>query len=160
MQSPTTPMAESLFQELQARGLLEQVSDPLLEKLLGGAEGPLTAYAGFDPTASSLHVGSLMPLLGLMRLQRAGHRPIGVVGGATGMIGDPSGKSQERSLLSAERIAENLAGVRAQIEHIWHLAALPPTMVMNNVDWFARLGFIDFLRDVGKHFSVNAMMAK
>jgi len=150
----------SLFADLKARGLLEQHSDPAIEGLLGGAEGPVVAYCGFDPTASSLHVGSLMPVLALMRLQRAGHRPIAVVGGATGMIGDPSGKSQERTLMGAEEIGENVLGLRDQIGRVFANAGMSAPDVVNNGDWFAEVRFIDFLRDVGKHFSVNAMIAK
>lgn len=147
-----------LFTDLSARGLVEQISTPELGRLLD--QGSLTGYVGFDPTATSLHVGSLMPILGLMRLQRAGHRPIALVGGATGMIGDPSGKSQERQLLSADQLAENVAGVRQQLERFLDFSGASAARVVNNADWFAGIGFIEFLRDVGKHFSVNAMIAK
>lgn len=147
-----------LFEDLNARGLVEQISAPELGRLLD--QGALTAYVGFDPTATSLHVGSLVPILGLVRLQRAGHRPIALVGGATGMIGDPSGKSQERQLLSPDQLAENVGGVQRQLERFLDFSGERAARVVNNADWFAGVGFIDFLRDVGKHFSVNAMIAR
>ena len=148
----------TLLRDLEQRGLLEQHSDPEIARLL--AETRVSAYCGFDPTASSLHVGSLLPITMLMRLQRAGHKPVALVGGATGMIGDPSGKSQERSLLSPEQIDENVAGVRTQLERFLDFSGPSAARMVNNGDWFAGIGFIDFLRDVGKHFSVNAMIAK
>lgn len=150
----------TLFEELQARRLLEQHSDPALAGLLAGAEGPLTAYCGFDPTGPSFHVGHLVQVIGLMRLQRAGHHPIALVGGATGLIGDPSFKAQERPLLTAEQIADNVAGLRAQMGTLWEHAGLSAPLVVNNYDWFAEVRFVEFLRDIGKHFSVNAMIAK
>jgi tyrosyl-tRNA synthetase len=120
-----------------------------------------TAYIGFDPTASSLHVGSLLPIMGLVHLQRAGHHPIAVVGGGTGLIGDPSGKAQERKLLSREEAEENLAGIRFQLEHFLDFeAATNPARLVNNLDWLGELRTVDFLRDVGKHFSVNALLRK
>ena len=148
----------SLFADLTARGLIEQCSDPDLAANLDG--GGLSAYAGFDPTAPSLHLGSLMPILGLMRLQRAGHRPIALVGGATGMIGDPSGKSEERRLLSAEDIAENCAGIRSQLERFLDFGGPKGAKLVNNADWFAGVSFREFLRDTGKHITVNMMFAK
>jgi tyrosyl-tRNA synthetase len=125
------------------------------------AQEARTAYIGFDPTASSLHVGSLLPIMGLVHLQRAGHTPIGVVGGGTGLIGDPSGKTQERQLLTEELAAENLAGIRGQLEHFldFEVAGNPARMV-NNLDWLGELRTLDFLRDVGKHFSVNSLLRK
>ncbi|MCM2323501.1 MAG: tyrosine--tRNA ligase [Oligoflexia bacterium] len=156
----------TFFKELEARGIIKQLTDPSLEKLLDRES--LTLYCGFDPTADSLHVGSLLPLLTLRRFQLAGHRPIAVVGGATGMIGDPSFKSQERSLLQPEQIQANLVGIRAVIARFLELeepggkprTARHAARILNNGDWFQGLTFIEFLRDIGKHFTVNHMMAK
>jgi len=125
------------------------------------AREKVTAYIGFDPTASSLHVGSLLPLMALARLQRFGHSPIAIAGGGTGMIGDPSGKTQERQLLSLEQIDENLKGIRAQLERFLDFDASPnPARIVNNADWLAKLNLMEFLRDTGKHFTVNSMLAK
>jgi tyrosyl-tRNA synthetase len=132
----------SLFADLNWRGLVHQSTDPGLDAWL--AAESRTLYAGFDPSADSLHVGNLMAVMILRRFQKAGHRPIVVVGGATGMIGDPSGKSEERNLLSREALAAN---IEAQKNH-------------NNFDWISRFSFLDFLRDVGKNFPVNVMLAK
>lgn len=148
----------NLYQELEARGIVKQVTSPELSKAL--EHGKLTLYAGFDPTSDALHVGSLLPLLTLRRFQLAGHRPIAVVGGATGMIGDPSGKSAERSLLDDAQIAKNLAGIQKIIEKFLDFKGAAAAKVVNNGDWFKGVSFIDFLRDVGKHFTVNHMMAK
>jgi len=121
----------------------------------------VTAYIGFDPTAASLHVGSLLTVMNLARLQRAGHTPIGLVGGGTGLIGDPSGKSQERQLLSFEQAEANALGIRRQLERFLDFGGVVNAARMaNNVDWLRPIGFLDFLRDVGKHFTVNYMMAK
>ena len=125
------------------------------------AKEKVTCYIGFDPTASSLHVGSLLPIMALARLQRFGHSPIALVGGGTGMIGDPSGKSQERSLLSIEEIDQNARGMRAQLERFLDFDATPnAARMMNNADWLRSIGLLEFLRDTGKHFTVNYMMAK
>jgi tyrosyl-tRNA synthetase len=140
--------------ELSWRGLVAQSSDERLGALMSAS--PFTLYCGFDPTADSLHVGSLVPLMALARAQRAGHTPIAVVGGATGMIGDPSGKSEERKLLSVEDLQKNVAGVRRVIERFLG----PGAILVNNYDWFSKLSALDYLRDVGKLFSVNMMMAK
>jgi len=122
---------------------------------------PRTAYIGFDPTASSLHVGSLLPIMGLVHLQRAGHHPIGVVGGGTGLIGDPSGKTQERRLLTREKAEENLEGIRGQLERFLDFETKAnPARLVNNLEWLGELRTLDFLRDVGKHFSVNALLRK
>lgn len=142
--------------DLEARGLLHQITSDELVPLLRA--GSVTAYIGFDPTADSLHVGSLLQVLGLMRLQRAGHNPIAVVGGGTGMIGDPSGKSAERNLLTSELLDANLAGQRQQLERFLDFSGSHAARVVNNLDWLAKLDLIGFLRDVGKHFSVNAMI--
>jgi tyrosyl-tRNA synthetase len=120
-----------------------------------------TAYIGFDPTASSLHVGNLLTLIGLARLQRHGHSPIAIVGGGTGMIGDPSGKSQERVLLSAAQIDQNVAGVRVQLERFLDFgAARNAARIVNNADWLGTIDLVSFLRDAGKHFTVNYMLQK
>ena len=147
-----------IFGDLQWRGLVYQATDEGLQQWLN--EKPRTVYAGFDPTADSLHVGSLMPLLMLRRFQRAGHQPIAVLGGATGMIGDPSGKSAERNLLSSEQLAANLEGIGKQIREVLNSDQGPPAIVVNNADWIGQFSYIEFLRDVGKNFPVNMMMAK
>jgi tyrosyl-tRNA synthetase len=149
-----------IFAQLQWRGLIHQVTDEHhLSQWLKA--GPRTLYAGFDPTADSLHVGSLMPLLYLRRFQRAGHRPIAVVGGATGMIGDPSGKSQERNLLSLDQLQRNLEGIREQMRSLLDFDAGPHSAILvNNFDWMQPFSYLDFLRDVGKNFPVNVMLAK
>jgi tyrosyl-tRNA synthetase len=147
----------TLFSDLEFRGLVKQTTSPEIAGKL--EEKPLTLYCGFDPTADSLHVGSLLPLLTLRRFQDAGHRVIAVVGGATGMIGDPSGKSAERSFLSPEELEKNLNGIRSVIGRFLKLDGKNPAVVLNNFDWFG-MSYLAFLRDVGKHFTVNHMMAK
>jgi tyrosyl-tRNA synthetase len=147
-----------LYQDLEYRGIVKQVTDPELANLLSGYK--VTLYAGFDPTSDSLHVGNLLPLMTLRRFQLAGHRPIAVVGGATGMIGDPSGKSQERNLLDDEQIAHNLRGISAVIARFLELKGKDAGLVVNNADWFKGMDYIRFLRDIGKHFTINHMMAK
>jgi len=122
---------------------------------------PVTGYIGFDPTAPSLHIGNLATIMLLVHLQRAGHRPVALVGGATGMIGDPSGKSAERNLLDETTLRANQAGIRAQLEKFLDFTEGPTgARVVNNYDWFKEIGFLQFLRDVGKHLTVNYMMAK
>ncbi len=153
-------MGTSIIDELQWRGLVADCTDAeeLGRRL---AAGPVTLYAGFDPTADSLHVGHLVPLLALRRFQDAGHCPIAVAGGATGSIGDPSGKSQERSLLTTEQIAANVAAVRPQLARFLDFGPRAnPARLLDNVDWTAPVSFLDFLRDIGKHFTVNQMVAK
>jgi tyrosyl-tRNA synthetase len=148
----------NVFDEFEWRGLVYDAT-PGLRELLG--QETLTAYIGFDPTAASLHVGSLLPILNLARLQRFGHSPVAIAGGGTGMIGDPSGKTLERQLLTPEKVEENLAGIRAQLARFLDFdAAANPARIVDNADWLATIPLIDFLRDTGKHFSVNAMMAK
>ncbi|HEY3392962.1 MAG TPA: tyrosine--tRNA ligase [Lacipirellulaceae bacterium] len=150
----------ALLDDLRWRGLVHQTADDAglpawLEKQ------SRTVYAGFDPTADSLHVGSLLPLLLLRRFQQAGHKPIAVVGGATGMIGDPSGKSQERNLLSLDVLDRNVTGLREQMRRFLDFDAGPNAAVLvNNYDWIGRFSYLEFLRDVGKNFSVNVMLAK
>jgi tyrosyl-tRNA synthetase len=151
-------MTPDFLADLEARGLLHQCTSPDVADLLRA--GPVTTYIGFDPTADSLHVGSLLPVLALMRLQRAGHPPIAVVGGGTGMIGDPSGKSSERTMLSREQIEANVAGLRRQLERFLDFSGARAARVVDNLDWLGKLDLIGFLRDVGKHFSVNAMIQR
>ena len=152
-------VSSDLFSDLEFRGLVHQVTDPSLAGRLGSER--LTAYIGFDPTADSLHVGSLIPMLLLRRLQLAGHRPIALAGGGTGLIGDPSGRETERALLTEEEVAANVAGVRAQLEGILDFSpGTHQAVVADNREWLASLGLIEFLRDVGKHFTVNQMIAK
>lgn len=149
----------TFIQELQARGLVQDIM-PGTEELL--AKGMTAAYIGFDPTAESLHVGSLLPITLLMRLQRAGHKPFALVGGATGMIGDPSGKSAERNLLDNEAIEKNCAGIRKQLSKFIDFTegAANAAVMVNNYDWFRNFSFLDFIRDAGKLITVNYMMAK
>src|SRR6187431_13373 len=148
----------TLLEEFTWRGMVYDVTEGLSDVL---DKDRLTAYIGFDPTASSLHVGSLLPIMALARLQRFGHSPIALVGGGTGMIGDPSGKSQERTLQSIEDIDANARGMRAQLERFLDFAATPnAARMMNNADWLRTVGLLEFLRDTGKHFTVNYMLAK
>ncbi len=148
----------SVLDELAWRGLLQDATEGAAEHL---AQEPRGVYIGFDPTADSLHVGSLLPIMLLVHLQRAGHHPIALVGGATGLIGDPSGKSAERPLLTREGMEANARGIRAQLEHFLDFEAAPnPARMRNNLDWLGRTNVLDFLRDIGKHFSVNAMLRK
>ena len=144
------------IRELEWRGLLQQTTSSTLGDVLRAE--PVTLYAGFDPTADSLHVGSLVPLLALVRAQVAGHKPIAVIGGATGMVGDPSGKTEERKLLTEEQLKTNLVGLRVQLEKFLDVGA--GARLLDNSDWYSGYRYIEFLRDVGKHFSVNMMLAK
>lgn len=148
-----------LLDELTWRGMVYDTTEGLAEAI---SREPVSAYIGFDPTAASLHVGSLLTLMGLARLQRFGHRPIALVGGGTGLVGDPSGKSQERSLLTFEQVETNAQGIRRQLERFLDFSpGLSNAAVMrNNVEWLRPIGFLDFLRDIGKHFSVNSMISK
>ena len=147
-----------ILDELNWRGLLNQSTDAEeLRKHLGESRA---VYAGFDPTATSLHCGSLMPLLMLRRFQLMGHKPIALVGGATGMIGDPSGKSEERVLLSEDALAENVAGIEAQMRKYLDFEGDNAAVLVNNFDWMKDWSYIAFLRDVGKNFPVNVMLAK
>jgi tyrosyl-tRNA synthetase len=148
----------NVFDEFQWRGMVFDATEGLSEIL---AKESLTAYIGFDPTAASLHVGSLLTVMGLARLQRFGHTPIAIVGGGTGMIGDPSGKSQERVLLSAAQIDQNVDGVRRQLERFLDFGTgLNAARIVNNADWLGRIDLLSFLRDAGKHFTVNYMLQK
>jgi len=149
-----------IFSELQWRGLIHQTTaDDTLQDWLNS--GMRTVYAGFDPTADSLHVGSLLPLMMLRRFQKAGHRPIAIVGGATGMIGDPSGKSAERNLLSEEQLHANIRGIEAQMRAILDFETGDTSAVLvNNNDWMKEFSYTAFLRDVGKNFPVSVMLGK
>ena len=148
----------SILEEYRWRGTLQDSTEGAEAAL---TEGPVTAYIGFDPTAASLHVGNLMPIMGLVHLQRAGHHPIVLVGGGTGLIGDPSGKTEERQLLTKEGAAENLMAIRRQLEHFLDFdGSTNPARTVNNLDWLGEIAMVDFLRDVGKHFSVNALLNK
>jgi tyrosyl-tRNA synthetase len=147
-----------IYSELEWRGMLSESTEGVREALLAA---PLTGYIGFDPTAPSLHVGSLLTVMGLARLQRFGHNPIAIVGGGTGMIGDPSGKSQERVLLSSADVEANVAGIRQQLEKFLDFdAPSNPARIVNNADWLGTIDVLSFLRDVGKHFTVNYMLQK
>ncbi len=149
-------VAPGLLADLQWRGLVHQVTGAELGGLLDA--GPVTAYIGFDPSADSLQLGNLAGVLNLVRLQEAGHRPIALAGGGTGLVGDPSGKSSERSLLSPELLEANLAGIRAQLGRFLDFDA--GALLLDNGEWLWSLGLLEFLRDVGKHFTVNTMIAR
>jgi tyrosyl-tRNA synthetase len=146
-----------VLQELQWRGLVAQHTEGVPALLSGG---PVSAYIGFDPTGSSLHVGSLVPIMILVHLQRHGHRPVALVGGGTGMIGDPSGKTVERQLLTTAQVAENAAGIRSQLERFLTFEGPSAARMRDNAAWLGGLQLIDFLRDTGKHFTVNYMLQK
>lgn len=150
----------NIIEELEWRGLLADCTDraALTERL---AKGPIALYCGFDPTADSLHVGNLVPLLALRRFQMFGHHPIALAGGATGMVGDPSGKSTERNLQTPEQVEHNIAAIKGQLARFLDFnAPANPARLVNNADWIAPISFLEFLRDVGKHITVNQMVAK
>lgn len=149
----------TLIEELKWRGMLQDIMPGTEEQL---NKGVTTAYIGFDPTAESLHIGGMVQILLLVHLQKAGHKPLALVGGATGMVGDPSGKSAERNLLSEEVLQKNVAGIQKQLEKYLDFNPSRPNAaeIVNNYDWFKPIGFLDFIRDVGKHITVNYMMAK
>ena len=146
-----------LLDELRWRGMLHQHTDALDDALTAGQ---VTGYAGFDPSASSLHIGNLIPVMGLAHLQRAGHRPIILVGGGTGMIGDPSGRTAERQLHSPEQVEQNSRNLRRQLERFLDFDGPAAARLMNNAEWLLPLDAITFMRDVGKHFTINYMLAK
>jgi len=151
----------ALFEDLRFRGLIHQVTDPAVESRL--EDGPVTLYTGFDPTADSLHVGHLLQLCTLRRFQLAGHRPIALAGGGTGFVGDPGGKSEERNLLSADELAANVAAIRGQLTRFLEFESVPGdggAILADNAEWLASMPLFDFLRDVGKHFTVNQMVSK
>ena len=152
-------MNNNLIDELKWRGMIQDIMSSTVEQL---NKEMTSAYIGFDPTADSLHIGSLVPILLLVHLQKAGHKPYALVGGATGMVGDPSGKSEERNLLSEDILLHNVQGVKKQLEQFLNFdSSLPNAAVMvNNYDWFKEISFLHFIRDVGKHITVNYMMSK
>ena len=150
-----------IIAELSWRGLVSQMTESRADMTAWLLERPRTLYVGFDPTADSLHVGHLMALMTLRRFQKAGHRPIALVGGATGMIGDPSGKSEERKLLSVDALAANIAGMQPQLARFLDFDCGPNSaLLVNNHDWMGKFGYLEFLRDIGKHFPVNVMLTK
>ncbi len=149
---------DNVIKILRERGLLDDVTNPEIEKAV---EAPITIYAGFDPSSDSLQVGNFVTIMGLSHFQRCGHRVIAVAGGATGMIGDPSGKNAERQLLTAEQVSQNLEGIRENLSRFLDFEhPTVPAKILNNHDWFADFTFIDFLRDVGKHFRMGTMLSK
>lgn len=146
------------IEELRWRGMLNDMMPGTEEQL---KKEMTSAYIGFDPTASSLHIGNLATIMLLVHFQKAGHKPFALVGGATGMIGDPSGKSEERNLLDEETLRKNQEGIKLQLEKFLEFGSSTNAAVMvNNYDWFKKFGFLEFLRDAGKHITVNYMMAK
>ncbi|YBU88973.1 MAG: tyrosine--tRNA ligase [Candidatus Walczuchella monophlebidarum] len=147
---------KDLIQELSWRGLLKNITPGLIEK---SKKRPITLYVGFDPTADSLHIGNLLPILLLIHFERAGHHPIAVLGGATGMIGDPSGKSSERQLLDKDLIEHNIQCLKEQLSRLLYIKS-SNIRLLNNYDWISPLSFIEFVRDVGKHFTINYMLSK
>jgi tyrosyl-tRNA synthetase len=148
----------NVFEEFQWRGMVYDTTEGLPQLMV---KEKITAYIGFDPSASSLHVGSLLPIMGLVHLQRHGHTPIAIVGGGTGLIGDPSGKAQERPLITSEEVDANLLGIKDQLSHFLDFnSSINPAIMINNADWLCSLGLLDFLRDAGKYFTVNYMMNK
>jgi tyrosyl-tRNA synthetase len=150
---------DAVLDDLRFRGLVQDHTDEAeLRALL--AAGPVTLYHGIDPTANSLHVGNLIGVLVLRRFQEGGHRPLALVGGATGMVGDPSGRSDERNLLETETLAANLAGIKGQLERLLEFEGGNAALMVNNYDWTRDVGLLDFLRDVGKHVTINTMLAK
>jgi len=148
---------ENVFDTLQARGFIQQVTHPedIHTRL---QEGPVTFYIGFDPTASSFHIGNLLPIMAMVHMQRAGHRPIAILGAGTAMVGDPSGKTEMRQMLTRDTIEENALALRGQLERYLSFAGDNRAMLLNNGDWLFDLRYIDFLRDVGRYFSVNRML--
>jgi len=147
------------IKELKWRGMIQDIMPGTEEQL---QKEITTAYVGFDPTADSLHIGSLVPILLLVHLQKAGHKPIALVGGATGMVGDPSGKSEERNMLSEEELHKNMIGIKAQLEKflLFDPSLSNAAEITNNYDWFKSMSFLEFIREAGKHITVNYMMAK
>jgi tyrosyl-tRNA synthetase len=151
-------MKSTFLDELRWRGFLEATTSDDLDHYL--AEAPRTIYVGFDPTADSLHLGNLIPVMGLAHAQRHGHRPVVLVGGGTGLIGDPSGKTSERTLLTKEKTDEHARAIRLQLSRFFDLSSEDKALMLNNADWLCSLNLLDFLRDIGKHFSVNEMVKR
>jgi tyrosyl-tRNA synthetase len=150
-------MTENMFEVFKERGFFKQCTDETAVKALFGT-GPVTAYIGFDPTAKSLHVGSLEPIMALMHLQRSGHKPIAVVGGGTGLIGDPSGKTEQRQLLSRQTLRENFTAISLQLGRFLDFKG-GGAVAVDNADWIENLNYVEFLRDIGRFFSVNRMLS-
>ena len=148
---------KSAYDILKERGFIEQVTDESLIKKMF-AEGPVTCYIGFDPTATSLHIGSLVPIMSLAHMQKSGNKPIALVGGGTGLIGDPSGKTEMRQVLTREQIDYNARCIKEQLSKYLDFSD-DKALLLNNADWLTKLNYIDFLRDIGRHFSVNRMLA-
>ncbi|HUQ91172.1 MAG TPA: tyrosine--tRNA ligase [Bryobacteraceae bacterium] len=148
---------KDLIAELRWRGFLAQTTSQDIDEFLAQRR---SIYVGFDPSAASLHLGNLVPVMGLAHAQRHGHRPIALIGGGTGLIGDPSGKSAERMLLSAEKVEENAVGIRSQLSRFFDLSSQDNGLLLNNAEWLNKLNFVEFLRDIGKHFSVNEMIKR
>jgi tyrosyl-tRNA synthetase len=148
----------SVYNELRDRGFISNVTDPEIEKYLN--ENKVTVYCGFDPTAESLHVGNLVPLMGLAHFQRYGHKVLPLIGGATGMIGDPSGKSEERNLQSITQVMHNADSIKGQMEKVIRFKGENSAFMVNNYDWTHGMSIIDWLRDIGKHFTLSYMLAK
>lgn len=150
---------KNVIEELRWRGLLHDIIPGTEEQLL---KESTAGYVGFDPTAESLHIGSLVPILVMVHLQRFGHKPVALIGGATGMVGDPTGKSEERNLLDRDTLDRNMAGIRKQLSKFIDFDSYQPNsaVMVNNYDWFREISFLDFIRDTGKHITVNYMMAK
>ncbi len=155
---PPTDEKSPLLEELRWRGFLEAATSDDLDAYLN--EARRTIYVGFDPTADSLHLGSLIPVMGLAHVQRHGHRPLVLVGGGTGLIGDPSGKATERTLIIKELAEQNAAAIRVQLSRFFDLSSDERALMLNNADWLVQLNLVDFLRDIGKHFSVNEMIKR
>src|ERR1043166_8893476 len=149
----------NLIEELTWRGMIQDIIPDTEKQLL---KEMTVGYIGFDPTADSLHIGSLVPIYLLVHLQKAGHKPIALVGGATGMVGDPSGKSEERNLLSEEVLRKNEKGIKKQLMKYLDFDSSKPNCaeMVNNYDWFSKMNFLEFIRDAGKHITVNYMLAK
>lgn len=151
-------MKKNIIDVLEERGFIEALTSDDLRAI---ADKPLKVYCGFDPSSDSLHLGNMVPIMGLAWFQRYGHTPVAIVGGATGMIGDPSGRNSERNLLDAETIERNLAGIRKNLETILDAKdATTKPEFFNNYDWFEQFSFIDFLREIGKYFRVGVMLSK
>lgn len=147
----------NIIEELRWRGLIHEII-PGTEDFLH--ENSVSVYLGVDPTGDSMHIGNLVPVMMLVNLQKAGHKPVALVGGATGLVGDPSGKDKERNLLSLEQVEHNAAGIRAQLERFLDFDGENAAVMVNNYDWLGQMGFLEFLRDVGKHLTINYMMSK
>lgn len=156
MKESATAM-ENVFDALQARGFVQQTTHTDLLRQRLGSES-LTFYIGYDPTARSLHIGNLLTIMAMVHMQRAGHRPLIILGGGTAMVGDPSGKTETRQMLTPDTIAQNAQGLRGQFQRYLSLEGAPGAVLVNNADWLAELKYIDFLRDIGRHFSVNRML--